>query len=211
MPAPALERQLADAVRTHVRARVPVDLLKDPSVSDIARIEAVLNVAPKAEPEENAKGTLALIERVTLEPGKLTIELNHEAMAIWLAMKPTSIKDEALHFSMPFQFRKRGVETRLVIGTGQTQTRDDTLIRNIAKAHRYYGAIKRGQTFEEIAVTEKLTKRRILQVIDLAFLAPDIVKSIMQGDQPIALTAKWLGRNPLPSDWQEQRRIVASL
>jgi site-specific DNA recombinase len=48
-------------------------------------------------------------------------------------------------------------------------------------------------------------------VIDLAFLAPDIVKSIMQGDQPVGLTAKWLGQNPLPSDWQAQRRIVAAL
>ena len=71
--------------------------------------------------------------------------------------------------------------------------------------------IKQGQTFEEIAATENLSKRRILQVIDLAFLAPDIVRSIMQGDQPIGLTAKWLGQNPLPSDWQAQRRIVAKL
>ena len=71
--------------------------------------------------------------------------------------------------------------------------------------------IKQGQTFEEIAATENLSKRRILQVIDLAFLAPDIVRSIMHDDQPIGLTAKWLGQNPLPSDWQAQRRIVATL
>lgn len=94
---------------------------------------------------------------------------------------------------------------------GQAQAVDDTLIRNIAKAHQYYDAIKQGQTFEEIAASENLSKRRILQVIDLAFLAPDIVRSIFQGDQPIALTAKWLGQNPLPSDWQAQRRIVAAL
>ena len=83
-------------------------------------------------------------------------------------------------------------------------------IRSIAKAHLYFDALKRGQTFEEIAALENLSKRRILQVIDLAFLAPDIVKSNMQGDQPIGLTAKWLGQNPLPSDWQAQRRIVAT-
>lgn len=50
-----------------------------------------------------------------------------------------------------------------------------------------------------------------MQVIDLAFLAPDIVKLIIQGKQPDALTAKWLGINPLPSDWQAQRRILATL
>lgn len=42
--------------------------------------------------------------------------------------------------------------------------------------------LKRGQSFEEIATSENQAKRRILQVIDLAFLAPDIVKSIMRGD-----------------------------
>lgn len=86
-----------------------------------------------------------------------------------------------------------------------------TLIRNIAKAHRYYEAIRQGRSFDEIAASEKLSKRRILQVADLAFLAPDIVKSVMHGDQPVGLTAKWLGKNPLPSDWQAQRRVVAAL
>ncbi|KPB00063.1 site-specific recombinase resolvase, partial [Ahrensia marina] len=47
--------------------------------------------------------------------------------------------------------------------------------------------------------------------IDLAFIAPDIVKSIMTGDQPTGLTSKWLGQNPLPSNWQAQREIVARL
>ena len=52
--------------------------------------------------------------------------------------------------------------------------------------------------------------RRILQVIELAFIAPDIVKAIIRGEQPTGLTAKWLGQNPLPSDWQTQRQVVAA-
>lgn len=63
----------------------------------------------------------------------------------------------------------------------------------------------------EIAAHENLSKRRVMQVIDLAFLAPDILKLIVQGNQPLGLTAKWLGINPLPSDWQAQRRIDAAL
>ena len=103
------------------------------------------------------------------------------------------------------------METKLVIGAETSQPIDATLIRSIAKVHQYYDAIKSGQTFEEIAKTENLSKRRIMQVIDLAFLAPEIVKQIVQGDQPSSLTAKWLGINPLPSDWQAQRRIIAAL
>lgn len=110
-----------------------------------------------------------------------------------------------------FQSRKRGVETKLAIGDETSPLIDATLIRSIAKAHEYYDAIKNGQTVEEIAKTENLSKRRIMQVIELAFLAPEIVKQIVQGDQPAGLTAKWLGINPLPSEWQAQRRIIAAL
>lgn len=58
---------------------------------------------------------------------------------------------------------------------------------------------------------ENLTVRRILQVIELAFIVPDIVKAIVRGEQPSGLTVKWLGQNPLPSEWQAQRRVVAAL
>jgi len=48
-------------------------------------------------------------------------------------------------------------------------------------------------------------------MIDLAFLAPDIVRSIIEGRQPIGLTSGWLLRHDLPSDWDRQRAIVATL
>jgi len=147
---------------------------------------------------------------LTIKPGQIRIVLDPENTANCLGGAPADFNSDALSFATPFQFRKRGVETKLVIGTASTNASDETLIRSIAKAHQYYDAIKQGQSFDEVAASENLSKRRILQVIDLAFLAPYIVKSVIQGDQPIGLTAKWLGQNPLPSDWQAQRRIVAT-
>jgi site-specific DNA recombinase len=85
---------------------------------------------------------------------------------------PKPVDAAALLFETPFQFRKRGVESKLVIGEGPVKQPDATLIRSIGKAHHYYDAIKRGSSFYEIAASEKLSKRRILQDIDLAFLAP---------------------------------------
>lgn len=139
------------------------------------------------------------------------ISLDLETLADTIEISEDELNPDVLMFALPFQFRKRGVETRLTIGTDNLRTIDTTLISSIAKAHQYYDAIKNGQTFEEIAESENLSKRRIMQVIALAFLAPDIVKLIVQGEQPLGLSAKWLGINPLPSDWQEQRRIVAAL
>lgn len=211
LPAKSLEQQLASAIQTHLRDRLPVDLLIKPSADEIGRIRDLLDDAGAGNPTRSQKAVLACIQRATIAPGKIEIALDREAVAGWLSVLSEAFNPDALSFSIPFQFRKRGVETKLIIGNGQIRAVDETLIRNIAKAHHYFDALKQGQTFEEIAASENLSKRRILQVIDLAFLAPDIVRSIIQGDQPIGLTAKWLGQNPLPSDWQAQRRIVAAL
>lgn len=96
-----------------------------------------------------------------------------------------------------------------MIGSEPVNQPDRTLIRSIAKSDQYYDAIKRGMSFDEIAASENLSKRRVLQGIGLAFLAPDIVRFVAQGDQPIGLTAKWFCKNSLPSDWDAQRRLLA--
>ncbi|WP_370321951.1 recombinase family protein [Oricola sp.] len=211
LPAKSLEQQLASAILTHLRNRLPVDLLIDPSVDDIGCIRDLLDGAASGKSTRKPEAILSCIQRATITPGKIVIILDREAVAAWLSVSSDTINSDGLSFAIPFQFRKRGVETKLIIGNGQSRAVDEVLIRNVAKAQQYYDALKQGQTFEEIAASENLSKRRILQVIDLAFLAPDIVRSIIQGDQPIGLTAKWLGQNPLPSDWQAQRRIAAAL
>ena len=57
------------------------------------------------------------------------------------------------------------------------------LLRNVAKAHHWFEMLKQGQSFAEIAQQEKLSARRIQQLMDHAFLAPDITRSIIAGKQ----------------------------
>jgi hypothetical protein len=211
LPAPALEQQLASAILTHLREHLPSDLLIDPSAENIRRIRALLDEAAVSEATHCQDLILSCIQRVTISPGLIKLDLGAEAIAGWFVISPHILNPDLLSFSTPFQFRKRGVETKLIIGTRASTAPDATLIRNIAKAHRCYDAIKQGQTFEQIAATENLSNRRVHQVIALAFLAPDIVKSISQGDQPVGLTSQWLAQHPMPTDWQAQRLIVNRL
>ena len=48
-------------------------------------------------------------------------------------------------------------------------------------------------------------------MIDLAFLAPEIVGQITAGTQPIGFTSDWFKRHQLPQDWLKQREILAAL
>lgn len=88
-----------------------------------------------------------------------------------------SINQDALESRHPFRLRKRGVETRLVMADAPTG-QDETLIRNIARAHSWLERIKAGETFAQIAEAEGTSKRRVQQMIDLAFLAPDIIRDL---------------------------------
>jgi hypothetical protein len=54
-------------------------------------------------------------------------------------------------------------------------------------------------------------KYRVQQAITYAFLAPDVVRQILEGRQHIGLTSKWIFRHPLPMSWAEQRALIATL
>ena len=117
---------------------------------------------------------------------------------------------DALIITAPFQLRKRGVETKLIFADDQAH-RDEVLIRNIAKAHHWYQQIKSGKTLSEIARASGTSNHRIQQLIELAFLAPNIVNDILAGKQPTGFTSHWFVKHGLPIDWQEQCGQLANL
>ena len=120
------------------------------------------------------------------------------------------LAEDLLEITSPFQHRKRGVETKLIIGNEPVEI-DETLLRNIARAHRYFDLVRSGRTFAEIADSESASKRRIQQLIELAFMAPDVVRSVREGKQPVGLTSNWLMRHAFSPIWSEQRGLFSTL
>jgi site-specific DNA recombinase len=210
LPAPMLEGQFAEAILRYLQDRLPIDLSRNATVGEVEQVHRRLEVL-SAYAEHHHPAILKCIDRATIMQGRVDIVLIDQCVAELIGVVQTWLNPDALSFSTGFQYRKRGVETKLFIGAAPPKDRDDTLIRNIAKAQQYYDAVKQGRSFDEIAKAENLSTRRVMQIIDLAFLAPPIVKAIVTGDQPLALTTKWLSANPMPSDWQAQRRILATL
>ncbi|MEM1076480.1 MAG: hypothetical protein AAF665_14440 [Pseudomonadota bacterium] len=48
-------------------------------------------------------------------------------------------------------------------------------------------------------------------MIELAFLAPDLVRDALEGKQPLSITSDWCKLRTLPSDWQDQGALIATL
>lgn len=55
------------------------------------------------------------------------------------------------------------------------------------------------------------SRRRIQQMLQLTFLAPDIVQMIVEGQQPIRMISEWVLRASLPDDWPAQRDLIVTL
>jgi hypothetical protein len=49
------------------------------------------------------------------------------------------------------------------------------------------------------------------QLFELAFLAPDIVREVLDGPQPVCLTSHWLKTHAFSPIWNAQRDLFKSL
>ena len=85
------------------------------------------------------------------------------------------------------------------------------LVENVALANQWHRQLKDGESYEAIAAGAGTSKRRVQRLIDLAFLAPDLVHDITNGTQPLGLTSDWCLRHELPAEWKAQRERIATL
>ena len=71
-------------------------------------------------------------------------------------------------------------------------------------------AAVRARSLRELAECNGITRRYVRRLVDLAFLSPELVEAILQGRQPVELTATRLTELDLPLDWTDQRSLLAS-
>ena len=66
----------------------------------------------------------------------------------------------------------------------------------------------RTKSISELAAEEKMGSRWFARVLRLNYLAPDIQAAIMDGCQPADLTKSKLIFSAMPTDWEQQRRLL---
>jgi site-specific DNA recombinase len=114
---------------------------------------------------------------------------------------------------VPLAAKRRGVETHLIIGAREQTKKntDQNLIRVVAKAKSWFEELcsAPGSSINMLAEREGLPASEVSRRLPLAFLSPQIVRSILHGRQPIEMTTTNLLRLPgLPMDWDEQAQVL---
>jgi site-specific DNA recombinase len=107
----------------------------------------------------------------------------------------------------------RGAETKLVLPGLAPQKHgprcDPALIKAIARGRAWFDELVvsgRARSLQELAKRDGISRRYIRRLVGLAFLSPQLVEAILQGRQPVALTATRLAELDLPLDWTEQHK-----
>ena len=152
----------------------------------------------------------AIVDSGRIEPGRLSITLCAQAIAERLGVPLAHISHDALSLVGEFTLRRRGIEAKLVLGNTPSAL-DRTLLKTVALGWVWFEEIKAGATMQAIANREGVTQRRIAHLVDLAFLAPDIVRSIVEGRQPPSLTADRLIKSRHRMLWSDQRAWLSAL
>ncbi len=156
-----------------------------------------------------------LLNSVRVRASEITIELSAEALAGSLKLEQDH-KAGASVISLVAKVRltRTGRAVRLVHsnGLGATAgTPDPSLVALIVTARRWWDRLATGETdIATLSRDEGVNDSWMSRVIRINFLSPRIIDAILTGTQPVNHTARWLRRNDLPLDWDEQWDLFAS-
>jgi DNA invertase Pin-like site-specific DNA recombinase len=185
--------------------RVPAADVERVVIDTLATLTALtIDLGASLDPERER--LRQFIERITIRPGAIEITLTLDAAAIagnsaivatW-SKPPTRVQREII---APAQGQWEDPRAM----SSDTRSR---LLAAIGKARRWLDELTSGRApdIDTLAAREDRSPRSASMLLSLAFLAPDLVRAIVENRLPrgIGLTRMM----DLPSEWDEQRRVL---
>ncbi len=205
LPAVPLEQEIARHIAAHLRTAAAQH-----RVLAVADARTALALGDKVTAVANdiaadpATQLPLLLARGRIRGGALHLDLNAATLADRLGVTADDLAPGFLATSFRFHLRRRGIETKLVVGD-TVPVPDTTLIRALRESHREMAARKAGRRKSDAPTpTGSRARRRSY----LAFLSPGIQCAILDGTTPEGLTLERLLAADLPMDWAAQERML---
>jgi site-specific DNA recombinase len=161
-----------------------------------------------------------LISRIEVQSDQISIAVQPAGLLTPLR-GPTTVsapvaidmlrRQPPLVVTVPLLRRRAGRDTRLLLDGAEATQADPALVRLLVRAHACKAKLLQSgeASLTETSRSEGISRSYLTRLARLAFLAPEIVRAILDGRQPINLTAARLTRiTQLPRDWSEQRKVL---
>jgi len=136
------------------------------------RISALLTSVSR---EEQRTTLINLVERIQITSDLLKLDLRREAFAK-ISNSVSDKMEQLIQIEVPLQMKRRGVETKLIIGGQRPGKADPEILQTIANARHWYEALKTGafKSIGEIAKRNHMNKSEVSRTLPLAFLPPNL-------------------------------------
>lgn len=156
-----------------------------------------------------------LVSSVRVRASEITVELSAEALAGRLKLeRDNSTHANVISLVAKVRLTRTGRAVRLVQSNGLAATAgtpDPGRVALLVTARRWWDRLSTGEIdIATLSREEGVNDSWMSRVIRVNFLSPRIIDAILTGTQPVNLTARWLRRNDLPLDWDEQWDLLAS-
>lgn len=123
------------------------------------------------------------------------------------------LEGDTITVFIPLKWKRRGGRKVIIAPAGgdawapAKPRRDETLIRALARAHRWKRMLEDGSyaSIVELAQAEKINRAYVCRLLNLTMLAPEIVEAVLDGKQPKGMMLEGMVR-VLPTDWIKQRQ-----
>ena len=214
LPARDLEQSLLLGLQRMLTSPTTLaPILAQAGVADFPAGLAQAGAVAKELSSANAASRRALVRKlltqVVIDAGGLTLSLRGQEVF-------GATSDPSVTISLPLTLARRGADLKLAVGADGAPPRspDPHLVSAIAKGSHWLGELMNGSAAnrEEIATRHGISAAYVGQLIELAFLAPDLKAEILEGRQPRECTISSLKRLcPLPLSWQQQRECLRKL
>ena len=181
--------------------------------ADLARSWETLAAA------ERIKVLQTLCARIDLHEDRLDLHLTPARLPWLLSWNHLAPAQQAgaddtqrrLTLSIRARVRRAGLGVKMIVEGARAGAPDSSLIRLIVKAHEVRANLLAGDSASVKAFAGRagISGSFATRLLRLAFLAPDIVKDVLDGRQPPTLNAaKLLKDSRLPLGWAEQRTLL---
>ena len=221
VPAGDIEGLALDRLRLFFSSRTEVGDALAPLDLDARMLDAALRAAFELSQRWLALPSIELtsvareiVERVTVAADRMDIRISRAKVAAALKTEAANRRPDldSIVLSIEAKLRRAGKGKRLVIENGAEAEVNAGLVAMIAEALAIRDQLLSGPDDSIEAMIERLgiARGRLTSLVRLSYLAPDIVRALIEGRQPIELTPTQLLQRSkeLPHDWKEQRLFL---
>ena len=154
----------------------------------------------------------SVLRRIDVSRHSIDVHVVPASLSLALQGKQAVVDPAAttLLLPIPAALRRAGKEMAFLVGEHAVAA-DPALVRLIAKARSLRAALigEDAKSLSAIAAAEGISVGYASRLVRLAWLAPDIVEAILEGRQPVGLTATHLMKTAdLPLEWAAQRQAL---